>query len=155
MRGDRIDGGALLAALGAAILLVSLFLDWYEPDLSSWTVFELVDITLAAIALAALVSVGEALLGRPTSVVGERALRLLAIGALIIVVASLIDPPPAASESDPEVGAWLALVGVVLLAAGSFLRDVRLSVVVTPREHAETRADPGAETRPFDPGRRS
>jgi hypothetical protein len=146
----RVNGGEVLSALGATLLLVSLFVDWYEPGLSSWTVFELIDITLAAIAVGTLVSTVGAWFGRPTSLAGERALTFLAGGALIIVAASLIDPPPAASESTPEAGAWLALAGTILMLAGSLLRDLRLSIVIAPRDEVEPPLEPYAEEEPLD-----
>jgi peptidoglycan/LPS O-acetylase OafA/YrhL len=153
----RLNAGEILAALGATLLIVSLFMDWYEPGLSSWTVFELVDLTLAAIAIGTLVGTVGAWFGRNVSPRGEHALVFLGAGALIIVAASLIDPPPAASESDPEAGAWLALAGSILMLAGGLLRDLGLSIVVAPREDRyETAADydedvldPDTETRPL------
>jgi peptidoglycan/LPS O-acetylase OafA/YrhL len=153
----RVNAGEILAALGATLLLVSLFMDWYEPGLSSWTVFEIVDLTLAAIAIGTLVGTVGVWFGRDVSHRGEHALVFLGAGALIIVAASVIDPPPAASESDPEAGAWLALAGSILMLAGGLLRDLGLSIVVAPREDRyETAADydedvldPDTETRPL------
>jgi hypothetical protein len=145
----RLNAGEILSALGATLLLVSLFLDWYEPGLSSWTVFELIDITLAAIAVGTLVSTVADWLGRPTSLAGERALTFLAGGALVIVAASLIDPPPAALNSTPEAGGWLALGGAILMLAGSLLRDVRLSIVIAPREEIDQPLDAYAGDEPY------
>src|SRR3954467_557744 len=51
---ERINGGQALVAIGAIVLLVSLFLSWYEPGLTAWTVFEVWDLVLAAICVAAL-----------------------------------------------------------------------------------------------------
>jgi hypothetical protein len=48
----RFDIGPILLALGAALLLVALFLKWYGP-LTAWNAFELTDILLAALAVAA------------------------------------------------------------------------------------------------------
>jgi hypothetical protein len=146
----RLNAGEILSALGATLLLVSLFVDWYEPGLSSWTVFELIDITLAAIAVGTLVSTVGDWLGRPVSVAGERTLAFLAAGALIIVAASLIDPPPAALESTPEAGGWLALAGTIVMLAGALLRDVRLSIVIAPREDAEPPLDSYVDEEPID-----
>jgi hypothetical protein len=153
----RLNAGEILAALGATLLLVSLFMDWYEPGLSSWTVFEIVDLTLAAIGIGTLVGTVGAWFGRDVTERGERALVFLAAGALIIVAASLIDPPPAALDSSPEVGGWLALAGTILMLAGSLLRDLGLSIVVAPREdrdvapadYEEDLLEPDTETRPL------
>jgi hypothetical protein len=148
----RLNAGEVLAVLGATLLLVSLFLDWYEPGLSSWTVFEIVDLILAAIAVGTLVGIVGAWLGRPVSIGGERALTFLALGAFIIVAASLIDPPPAASESDPESGAWLGFAGAAVMVAGALMRDLRLSIVVAPREDVDEPEAPYAASEPLDPG---
>src|SRR5918996_3587524 len=114
----RLNAGQALAALGAVVLLVSLFLDWYEPGLSSWTVFELIDLTLAAIAVGVLVDALGGLSGRYTSPAGERAVLFLSAGALVIVAGSLIHQPPPAIDSDPQGGAWLALAGGGARAGG-------------------------------------
>ena len=47
----RIPIGPLVAAIGAVLLIVSLFLDWYE-DRTGFTVFEVLDLVLVACALA-------------------------------------------------------------------------------------------------------
>nr|MDP8943902.1 hypothetical protein [Actinomycetota bacterium] len=44
--------GPLLAVLGAVLLLMSLFLEWYETNLSGWTAFETLDLVLALAAVA-------------------------------------------------------------------------------------------------------
>jgi uncharacterized membrane protein HdeD (DUF308 family) len=54
---ERINGGQALVAIGAIALIVSLFLNWYEPGRSAWTVFEVWDIVLAAIGIAAIAAI--------------------------------------------------------------------------------------------------
>ena len=49
----RIDAGPALAALGAALLLFSLFLAWFDGR-DGWRVFEALDLVLAGLALTAL-----------------------------------------------------------------------------------------------------
>ena len=49
----RTDAGPVIAAIGAVILFLSLFLTWYEPGVSGWDVFETLDLLLAGIAIAA------------------------------------------------------------------------------------------------------
>ena len=53
----NMDAGLLLIGIGAIMLLVSLFLEWYEPNAEAWDVFEVWDLVLAALAIAALVAV--------------------------------------------------------------------------------------------------
>ena len=48
----RIEFAPILAAVGGIVLLVSLFLHWYQPALTAWTVFEVWDVVLAVLAVA-------------------------------------------------------------------------------------------------------
>src|SRR5436309_9094169 len=99
-RGRQIDVGAVLAAAGAVVLLVSLFLHWYRPGVSAWTVFETLDLVLAALALAALGYVlAELGLGAWAS---PRWLPALGAVALVIVCAALVNHPPAAIGHRPD-----------------------------------------------------
>jgi hypothetical protein len=156
----RVDAGGVLAAFGGIVLLVSLFLDWY-PAGSAWTLFELVDIVLAAIGLAALVAVLPLRRpGEPAAVglVPDGWLPAIAGAALVIVVVSLINDPPAVRGAGPEAGAWIALAGALLLAAGAVLARAQISVVISTRA-PERRPPPPAETgvrptEPLDPGAR-
>ena len=146
-----IDGGRLVVALGAILLLVSLFLDWYGfgrgPDgdgFTAWTAFELIDVILALLALAAIAAAAEAFVRR-TPRMPERAGAIAGVSALLLVAVSIINVPPAAQgfDSNLETGAWLALAGAAVMCAGALLALNRISVVVTRREHA-----PGADQRP-------
>ena len=63
MRQQKIDVGSGLVALGALLLLVSLFLEWYAPSLAAFDAFEFLDWLLVACALAVLVGAGAMLGG--------------------------------------------------------------------------------------------
>ena len=136
-----------MAGLGALLLFVSLFLEWYAPDHNAWTIFETWDVVLAALCLAALAAVAaRAGVGRPRP---DSWLLAPAVAALVIVVVSLLDHPPAARgyANDPETGLWLALAGTVLMLLGALLSVTRISVAVNLGEPtvgmtAPTRADP-------------
>jgi ABC-type amino acid transport substrate-binding protein len=152
-----LDAGRLLAAVGAVALLVSLFLDWYgdvdsESAVSAWTSFEIVDVLLAAIGLAVLYAAAEGLAsaGR-IPVVPESLLRVAGPAALVLIVVSLIDPPPLFGAIDPgrEVGIWIALAAAILITLGALLTTMRISVVVSARDRPRA-AEPAAETRPLD-----
>ena len=101
----RFEIGPIIVAAGALVLLVSLFLDWFG-DLTAWGAFELADILLAALAVAALVA-AVGLLAPELSYVDGRWLPALAVAATVLVVAELISPPPFVGEADPQTGAWL------------------------------------------------
>ncbi len=162
-RRQSLDGGRLLAGLGALALLVSLFLDWWGPSaavgdfegsdggITAWNVFELIDILLAALALAVL---GFAIEGfvRPGSSRLPAALAAAAGPiALVLIVVSLVNEPLLLKFSDAglEAGAWLALGGAVVMTIGSLLRYARISINVTPRERTTREPAPETETRPL------
>jgi hypothetical protein len=150
---ERINGGQALVVLGAIALVVSLFLHWYEPDRSAWTVFEVWDVVLAGIGVAAILSVipvrrrdvrGERL-------VPERWLPFLAGAALVIVVVALVNHPPAARGAGLQFGAWLGLGAAVVLVAGAILSKARISLVITLKPNEGTgrsRPDPDPEPPP-------
>jgi hypothetical protein len=124
--GRRIPIGSLVGAAGALLLLVGLFLDWYE-DMSAFTAFEVLDLVLAALAAGALVALAEPLgfgvrLGVSPMVLG--------IAATAIVASQLINPPPAAVDLKLELGAWLSLAGALLIVVGSLPEVARVSLAV-------------------------
>ena len=142
-----IEAGMLLIGLGAILLLVSLFLEWYEPGFEAWDVFEVWDLVLALLALAALVAVAGRLGVGPQR--PATWLTVPAVAALIVVLYAIIDPPPATAGLDGGVGTglWLALAAI-LLAAGALLSVARISVAITAAAPPE-QAAPGAA---HDPG---
>jgi hypothetical protein len=149
---ERVNGGHLLVVVGALALLVSLFLDWFEPGVTAWSVFELVDLLLAAIAVAALVGVVSAAapgLGLPLLRSGT--LLVLGLVAFILVAEALVNQPPAVAGRDPELGAWIALGGATLMTLGALLSVARVSLEITmaPRERRTERA--AAEPPPAEP----
>jgi hypothetical protein len=148
-----------LVAIGAVAVLVSLFLDWYDPGISAWQAFELADWLLAALAIGALVTIGS------EAISGDAASQRLAwiCGAVaFVVVAELIDPPPAASGAAREIGAWVALAGGAAMVAGAVLALAQISVTidvaerrrrtaaVDARDGAPSGADPAGDD-PADP----
>jgi len=125
----RIDAGSGLVAVGAAVLLVSLFLDWYEPGLNAWSAFEIVDLALAVLAVAAVVGAA----GSPGP--GAAMVRwgpLVSLAAVVLVVAQIIDLPPGV-DGGRESGAWLALAATLVMGVGSALAVASISVTVDVR----------------------
>lgn len=151
MTNRRIDAGPLLALAGALLLLVSLFLAWYEPSLEAWDIFEIVDLLLAAAAIAALLAALGMLADFP-SAPDARLLPWAAALALVLVVATLLDRPPVVGEGDPDVGLWLALAGAALMGAGALLALARVSLAfnVEARER-RTRVE-AVDARPGEGG---
>ena len=144
----RIEAGPVLVGLAALVLLVSVFLDWYEPDVTAWQAFEVLDLALAALALAALVAVAGTL--RPDAVVIERqALPLIVAAVLVIVASQILDPPPGIA-GDPLIGAWLALGAAIVMCIGAVLTLGRVSFSLTVEER-DTRRRVAAVDHRSDP----
>lgn len=155
MTARRLEIGPLIVLLGAVLLLVGLFLDWFEPGLTAWEAFEVLDLVLAAVAvLAVLAAVGAAGLDAP-AVVDPRALGWSAAVALVLVIATLLNHPPAAIELDPDAGLWISLAGAALMGAGALLSlaRVRVSLDVQSRRTrmsaVDARRHDDEETRPL------
>ncbi len=155
----RVDAGAVLAAVGATLLVVSIFLDWFKPDITGWEVFEVVDLILAALSLAALAAVADRL--DWSDLVPGRVLPLLGAVATVLVVTALLNHPPAALGQEPDEGAWLALAGALTLLVGALLSLARISFAVSFDERDRLRtgagggAAPGQPTTPAPPSTRS
>ena len=125
---ERIEARPIFGFLGAALLLVALFLDWYEPDLTAWDTFEVWDVVLAVIAVLALYASFEEVSGRTEF--SERWFLALALATLVIVISQILNQPPAAAEAGKEVGVWLALGAALLLTLAGLLSTARISLAV-------------------------
>jgi hypothetical protein len=124
----RFEVGPILVVLGALLLVVSLFLDWYG-QLNAWEAFEVVEVLLAVLAVAALVvAVGQL---APELDLGERRwLPPIVVAIAVLVAAELVDPPPAAGEESIEQGAWLAFAAALIMLSGAVLTVGRISFAI-------------------------
>lgn len=138
---ERFDAGAGLMAVGAVLLLVSLFIDWYDPDVNAWTVFEWVDVFLAGVSLALLAT----LVSRRDRL--PQALMLLSFAAFAVVLVQLVDLPPAVRGADREAGVWLALGASALMAIGAALAMANISVTVDVHERERRRRTAAVDAR--------
>jgi hypothetical protein len=148
----RVPVGPLVAAIGAVMLLVSLFLNWYE-DLTAFTVFELVDIVLVVCALLIVVQLagGMGLIKPPAS---PAVALIVALFALTVVLTQLVNDPPAVAGRngpDRDIGIWIAMAGTLLMAVGALLATAQISLAIEPRQ--DRAVDHEAETvaRPESP----
>ena len=150
--------GPLVAALGALLLFLSLFLEWYEPGGSAWTIFEVLDLHVALVALACLVlaiaglsralmvPVGPALARLGALVLRRPVLPALGGVALVMVLVQLLHrPPTVVDDASRDIGAWLALAGVALLTVGGVLASLRVSIDVRSGVRDPAMAGPGEE----------
>jgi hypothetical protein len=150
---ERIDARPALTLIGAALLLVSLFLDWYmvpavppatadTPVGNAWAVFEALDVVLAGIAIVAIYLAYEGITASDR--IGEGWLLPLGLIAVVIVASQLLDPPPSVgATTDPATGIWMALGGAGVMLVGGILSGARVSVALeldsSPRGATTTR----------------
>lgn len=133
-RPRSIPVGPLVASVGAVLLIVSLFLDWYT-SISGFTVFEFLDLLLVLLALATIASLADAL-GASVGPRPSRGVSLAVAFFTVFVVASQIvnDPPAVANGgADHAVGIWLALGGSLLMVVGAVLAYAHISLSVEER----------------------
>lgn len=151
MSNGRSNVGPPIGAVGAVILLASLFLDWYQPGLSAFDSFEVLDLLLAALALGCLVGLAPSL-GIPAPGGGDLGgvVPVLAGAALLIVASQALNHPPTATGHAAGSGLWLGLGGSAILAAGALFDaagfSLRMSAARAPRPPA-----PRAPARPVAP----
>ncbi len=147
----RLPVGPLLAGLGALILAVSLFLDWWSrpdglPGISAFDAYEILDLVLLGLAVTIAVSLAGGL-GLIKPAVSPLTSMLVSVLTVVIVVSQLVNDPPAiAGRADHAAGIWLALIGGLLMTAGTVLAYARISLAldVTPRggqERPQSSAD--------------
>jgi hypothetical protein len=140
---ERFDAGTGLVAVGAVLLLVSLFIRWYDPGGDAWAVFESLDLLLAGVAICGLLAVAPRF---GTGGLG-RALPLISVAAFAVVLVQLIDPPPVVRNSDLATGAWLALAATATMALGAILGAASISVTVDVRGRERRRRTAAIDAR--------
>jgi hypothetical protein len=138
---ERFDAGTGLVALGAVLLLVSLFIDWFDPTGDAWAAFEIADVVLAAAAAACLLAIV------PRYSALQRSVPAIAFAALFVVAVQLIDAPPSARGDDIEAGGWLALGATALMTVGATLSAASISVTVDVRGRDRRRRTPAIDAR--------
>jgi hypothetical protein len=133
----RFEVGPILVALGAIVLVISLFLDWYG-SLTAWDAFEVVEVLLGALAVTALViALGQ--LVPDIEYIDRRYLPAVVLAIAVLVAAEIINPPPAAGDAALGSGAWIAFASAVVMFAGTVLTfgRVRFAVSVEGRQTRE------------------
>jgi hypothetical protein len=148
----RLEAGPLLVTLGALLLLVSLFLSWFEGDITAWEAFEAWDLVLFVLALGA-IAAGVGLTTQEVDLTDRRLLPAGVLAVAVIVASQIIDPPPAAAGQDPETGAWLALGAALVMCAGALLTfgRVHFAIAVEEREPRRQRVAAVDARGPADP----
>lgn len=154
-RNSDLPIGPVLAAIGAVLLIVSLFLDWYEVDLEAFTVYEVLDLLLVLMALATIASLAGGL-GVIRAAPSPGVSLAVSLFTVFVVLSQILNDPPAVAngDADKEIGIWLALGGAALMAAGSVLAYARVTLAVEKRAGAPSDTESPTEeepaTRPLD-----
>jgi hypothetical protein len=125
--------GPMVASVGAVLLIVSLFLDWYD-EITGFTVFEFLDLLLVLLALATIASLAGGL-GLVRQAPSPEVSLAVAIFTVLVVASQVINDPPAVAGggADRDVGIWLALGGSGLMVIGAVLGYARISLAVDKR----------------------
>jgi hypothetical protein len=152
-RQTQLAVGPLVASVGAVLLIVSLFLDWYE-GVTGFTVFEFLDLLLVLLALATIASLAGGLgLVKPAPSPGVSL--AVAVFTIFVVVTQIVNDPPAvvgARGADQDIGIWLALSGAALMVAGAVLGYASISLAFEPRNRGPE-ADASGVSSPPPPER--
>jgi hypothetical protein len=130
----RFDIGPLIVAVGSLVLLVSLALDWYSGE-TAWGAFEVADVLLAALAIAALLAaLGQ--IAEEIALVDRGWLPAIVLSSALLVIAEILSPPPVVGGADPQEGAWIAFASVLVMLLGTVLSlgRVTFSFAIEGRE---------------------
>jgi hypothetical protein len=142
----RLRAGEWVASASGALLLLSLFLPWYEAggeNLTAWESLSLVDVLLALVAASAIVLPFVTASQRVPAVPIALAAFVAIAGmvGLVLVLSRLASLPDGADGREWAI--WLALACVLGLMTGAAfaMRDERLS---PPGRHTDHTGRPAA-----------
>lgn len=116
--------GRVLSAVGACLLIVALFLVWYEIDRgggvtdtsTGWDTFPRLRIILL---IGAVLTFASAIPRQTGLVLIART--LLGLGLAALVARRIIDPPDISDPLSTQLGVYVALVGALAVAAGGLV----------------------------------
>jgi hypothetical protein len=144
----RLRGGELLAAVGAACVIVSLFVPTYQSptgNLDAWDTFGPAVALLIIAAIAALVLVIGSLTERSTAVPVAAAVWSVPFGlaGVIAALVRVLERPDHATAL--AAGAWLALAGALAILLGGWqsMRDEHASLYERAKPEPQPRPAPG------------
>jgi hypothetical protein len=142
----RFDIGPFVLALASLVLLVSLFLPWINgidpdeggpgpQDFNAWRTFEITDLVLAALAIAALVG-AIGLITPAVDYVERRFIPWIVGVAFVVMVNEILAPTGTIGTGDLGTGAWIAFGATIVMALGTLLSlgKVHFAVAVEGRD---------------------
>ena len=154
----RVRTGEIVAAVGAVVLLISMFLDWYAPNVvfgaldrldlgvNAWEAFGVIDLLLALVVVLGVALLAFQFAGRGPAlpVAIEVVTSTLALIALLFVAYRIVNQPGPNDLVDVLFGAWLGLVSVAVVFWGAWkaLSDERPRPADPPAPEPERRGTP-------------
>jgi peptidoglycan/LPS O-acetylase OafA/YrhL len=148
---SRLRIGELAALVGAICLIVALLLPWYDDvggDLGAWSTFGPAVVLLMSAAAAGLLLTLATVTERSPALPVAASIWSIFLGLIAVIAAlvRLLERP--GQSSSPAIGAWLALVGALLVLIGSWqsIRDERTELY--PKATPEPRRAPGPGAAP-------
>jgi hypothetical protein len=145
----RFDIGPFVIALGALVLLVSLFLTWFDGALvlNAWEAFEITDLLLAGLAVAAFVA-AVGLLTPEVDYIDRRFVPWIVGAAFVLVANQLIQPPVGFRNPDLATGAWMAFAASIVMVLGAVLSLTKVSFAVAVEGRDRRRRVAAVDHRP-------
>ena len=137
MNTRAIGTGALVAGAAGALLFISLFLDWFL-ETSAWKLFDLVDIWLALIAIAAIAYAVSGLVGARIAALSGPVVAALGAMAVVITLVFLFE------GDERKFGIFLGLLAALGIVAGGVMAGQELRN--DPAVRGGTGGGPGAGT---------
>jgi hypothetical protein len=145
----RFDIGPFVIALGALVLLVSLFLTWFDGALvlNAWQAFEITDLLLAALAIAAFVA-AIGLLTPEVDYIDRRFVPWIVGAVLVLVADQMIQRPVGFRNADLGTGAWMAFAASIVMVLGAVLSLTKVSFAVAVEGRDRRRRVAAVDHRP-------
>jgi len=158
----RLRSGELLAAVSAAGLFLTMFLDWFGGR-SAWEALAIGRVLLVAVIALALTLVVLTITARPVAMAGSAASITVGVAALVlayVLFRVVVDEPGTDAGHTIGEGAYLGLIFVFGCAAGAWraLGDERTQAPASLRQTERVLAVRGAPRPPppeRDPSRPS
>lgn len=140
----RFDIGPFVLALGALVLLVSLFLTWLDAgEANAWQIFEITDLLLAALAIASIVA-AIGLIAPAAEYLDRKYTPWIVGAAFVLVVNYILDD----HDGKLGIGAWLAFGATVAMVLGVILSLTRVSFAVAVEGRDRRRRVSAVDHRP-------
>ena len=124
----RVRAGDIVAGVAGAILLLSLFLEWYTvrgraEGLSAWGAFSLVDLLAALVALLGIALAASQVVGRGPALPVAVAVvtTTLGLAATLLVLYRILNQPGPNDVIGVAAGAWLGLAACLGVFLGAWL----------------------------------